>query len=72
MVSFRQDGDGELQEEDGRVVQGSERLKKAYDMVPHSWLLECLSVVKTAGNIRKLLEKSMKWEIHTHKLGPNC
>lgn len=34
--------------------------KKVYGMVPHCWLLECLSMAKTAGNVGTLLEKSMK------------
>ena len=34
--------------------------KKAYDMVPHSWILESLRLVGTAKNILKLMERSMK------------
>ena len=33
--------------------------KKAYDMVPHSWLLESLDLFGVAGNIVGLLERSM-------------
>ena len=37
--------------------------KKAYDMVPHSWLLECLDMVGVADNIRQLISNSMsKWK----------
>ena len=34
--------------------------KKAYDMVPHSWLLETVKMVGIADNIVELLEKSMR------------
>ena len=33
--------------------------KKAYDMVPHSWLLEVTAMMGVAGNVRGLLERSM-------------
>jgi len=33
--------------------------KKAYDMVPHSWILEMLGMVGVAGNVRMLLKGSM-------------
>ena len=33
--------------------------KKAYDMLPHAWILETLDLVKIAGNIEKLLKGSM-------------
>ena len=33
--------------------------KKAYDMVPHSWIREMLDVVKVAGNLKGLLTNSM-------------
>ena len=37
--------------------------KKAYDMIPHSWILKCLEMFGAAGNIIALLEKSMNnWE----------
>ena len=37
--------------------------KKAYDMVPHSWLLEVIKMLVVAGNVRELLDgRSMgKW-----------
>ena len=36
--------------------------KKAYDMVPHSWILEMLKLTKVAGNIGRLISASMsKW-----------
>ena len=34
--------------------------KKAYDLVPHSWIKECLELMGIAGNVRELSEKSMK------------
>ena len=34
--------------------------KKAYDMVPHSWLLETVRMVGIADNIVELIEESMK------------
>ena len=29
--------------------------KKAYDMVPHSWIIECLDLFGLAENIKSLL-----------------
>ena len=34
--------------------------KKAYDMVPHSWIMETLEMMGIAANIKELLENSMK------------
>ena len=34
--------------------------KKAYDLVPHSWIKECMELMGIAENVRELLEKSMK------------
>ena len=37
--------------------------KKAYDMVPHSWIQEVLHMMKVAGNVTGLLESSMaQWK----------
>ena len=33
--------------------------RKAYDMVPHSWILEMLKMLKVAGNVERLLAGSM-------------
>ena len=33
--------------------------RKAYDMVPHSWIREMLGLVKVAGNVQRLLAGSM-------------
>ena len=38
--------------------------KKAYDMVPHSWIIECLDLLGVAENIKSLLVNSMeKWKV---------
>ena len=34
--------------------------KKAYDMVPHSWIKECLGLFGVAENIKTLLVNSME------------
>jgi hypothetical protein len=34
--------------------------QKAYDSVPHSWILEMLGKVKVAGNVEGLLRRSMR------------
>ena len=34
--------------------------KKAYDMVPHSWVMEVVKMMGVADNVRNLLERSMK------------
>jgi len=35
--------------------------KKAYDMIPHSWILECLELFGAAQYVKTLLEKFHKW-----------
>ena len=38
--------------------------KKAYDMVPHSWIIECFNLFGVAENIKSLLVNSMeKWKV---------
>ena len=38
--------------------------KKAYDMVPHSWIKECLDLFRVAENFETLLVNSMeKWRV---------
>ena len=38
--------------------------KKAYDMVPYSWIIECLDLIGVADNVKSLLVNSMeKWKI---------
>ena len=34
--------------------------KKVYDMVPHSWIIECLDLFEVAENIKSLLVNSME------------
>ena len=37
--------------------------KKAYDTIPHSWIIECLDLFAVAENIQSLLVNSMeKWK----------
>ena len=33
--------------------------KKAYDMVPHSWIIECMQIFGIAGNMSELITRSM-------------
>ena len=33
--------------------------KKAYDMVPHSWILKCLEMVRGAKNMITIISNSM-------------
>ena len=38
--------------------------KKAHDMVPHLWIIECLDLFVVAENIKTLLVNSMeKWKV---------
>ena len=38
--------------------------KKAYDMVPHSWIVDCSETVGINENVRRLLAESMKsWRV---------
>ena len=38
--------------------------KKAYDMVPHSWIKQCMEWFGVADNVKRTLEKSMKtWRV---------
>ena len=38
--------------------------KKACDMVPHSWIIECLDLYGVAENIKSLLVNSIeKWKV---------
>ena len=44
--------------------------RKAYDFVPHSWILECLDMLGIADNARSFLEKSMKkWKLFWIRIG---
>ena len=38
--------------------------RKAYDMVPHTWILECLKMYKISNNIINFIEKAMEnWRV---------
>ena len=44
--------------------------RKAYDFVPHSWILECLDMLGIADNAGSFLEKSMKkWKLFWIRIG---
>ena len=44
--------------------------KKAYDMVPHSWIIECLEMAQVAGNIISFLQKStVNWKTELTSCG---
>ena len=46
--------------------------KKAYDMVPHSWIKECLNMFGIADNIKELLINSMDtWRTELTSCGEN-
>ena len=39
--------------------------KKAYDMVPHSWIVKCLDMVGVSEKVRHFLSESMKaWRVY--------
>jgi len=39
--------------------------KKAYDMIPHSWIIESLEFTNVADNVIKFIERSMKsWNVN--------
>ena len=37
--------------------------KKAYDMVPHLWIIECLDLFEVAENIKSLFVCMEKWKV---------
>ena len=44
--------------------------KKAYDMVPHSWISDCLEIFGTANNVQNFLNNSMKsWKLELNTFG---
>ena len=46
--------------------------KKAYDMLPHSWILETLQLIRVAQNIQRLVGASMKnWRTTLMSNGQN-
>ena len=47
-----------------KFCHGMVELSKAYDMVPHLWILECMELFGIAENVRKLVESSMNsWKM---------
>ena len=45
--------------------------KKAYDMVPHSWLLECTAMLGVALDVRRMLSNSIYDYIYDQKKTQN-
>ena len=44
--------------------------RKAYDMIPHSWIRECLELFGVADNIKRILSSSMKnWKLELTSSG---
>ena len=43
--------------------------KKAYDMIPHPWIPECLGLVGTTQNIKNLVANSMNgWKTELYQM----
>ena len=62
-----------LQEEEEELVNSLDRLKKAFDSVPHSWVLKCLQMYKIHPVLITFIEESMsQWKTNmtlVHKEG---
>ncbi|XP_063603288.1 uncharacterized protein LOC134778932 [Penaeus indicus] len=44
--------------------------KKAYEMVPHSWIIECLELFGIAENVRKFMSDGMRsWKLELTSSG---
>ena len=44
--------------------------KKAYDMVPHSWIIECLKMAQVPQNVTSFLQRSMRnWKTELTSCG---
>ena len=44
--------------------------RKAYDMVPHSWIIECLEIFGIAGNVERFIHRSMaQWKTELTSCG---
>ena len=44
--------------------------RKAYDMIPHSWILECLDIFGVARNVKQFITDSMsKWKVELTSMG---
>ena len=60
----------EVKERKKNVAMAWVDYKKAYDMIPHSWLEECLEIFGIADNVKKLLSNSMKtWRTELKSCG---
>ena len=47
-----------------------DRHKKTYDLVPHSWISECLEMFGIANSVQDFLNNSMKsWKLELNALG---
>ena len=44
------------------LAMGWTDYKKAFDTLPHSWILKYLDMFRNTDNIKLFLEKSMNWE----------
>ena len=45
-------------------IYGLDRLQKGYDMVPQSWIINCLTMYKVSNEIINFIEKNMKnWRV---------
>lgn len=55
----RPNGVAELQKKKKKMAMAWIDYRKAYDMVPHSWILETLRSVGIAPNIQCLIQESM-------------
>ena len=54
----------EVKSRNKNLAMASVDYKKAYDMVPHSWIIECLDLFGVAENIKSFLVNSMeKWKV---------
>ena len=54
----------EVQSRNRNLAMAWINYKKAYDMVPHSWIIECLDLFGVAENIKGLLVNSAeKWKV---------
>ena len=54
----------EIRSRNKNLAMGWIDYKKAYDMVPHLWIIECLDLFGVAKNIKNLFVNSMeKWKV---------
>ena len=53
-----------MQEKTHQSIHGMDRLQKAYDLVPHSWVNEYMDMFRIAESLRTFLQKSMQqWRL---------